>query len=150
MRVIIAGSRDIDDYECLWNIMQDLRLDITEIVSGKARGVDTLGEGYARDISVPVEAFYANWNDLSEEPLREKINNNGKPYNVLAGFNRNERMAQYADVCVILRCAYSKGSLDMLKRAQNHKLLWYDYIYTSFGIPPRLVATNAQTKGTTP
>jgi len=80
VKVIIAGSRNIDDYDALWNIMESLPIKgyITEIVSGKARGVDTLGEGYAKDISVPVAEFPADWNDLEADFCRIKINSRGK------------------------------------------------------------------------
>jgi hypothetical protein len=129
VKLIIAGSRDIEDYECLWEILQSSTMSITEIVSGKARGVDTLGENYARDIYVPVADFPAQWDDLETEPLRIKTNTRGKQYNALAGFARNERMAQYADACVILRREGSKGSLDMLKRALSHGMICTDCIY---------------------
>ena len=135
MKVIIAGSRDIDDYDALWALMLYLGIEdsITEIVSGKARGVDTLGEGYARDLSVPLKEFPAKWDDLEADFCSIKVNSSGREYNACAGFARNEDMAKYADVCVILRYPDSRGSLDMLKRAKAHKLRYCDAVYMGRG-----------------
>ena len=135
MKLIIAGSRDIDDYDALWVLLGCLGIadKVTEIVSGKARGVDTLGESYARDLSVPVKDFPAKWNDLEADFCRIKVNKSGREYNACAGFARNEDMAKYADACVILRHPESPGSLDMLKRAKAHKLKYCDAVYMGKG-----------------
>lgn len=37
MKVIVAGSRHIDDYELVRRAIQESRFDISEIVSGGAR-----------------------------------------------------------------------------------------------------------------
>ena len=38
------------------------KINITEIVSGKAKGADSLGEKYASLNNIPVKEFPANWN----------------------------------------------------------------------------------------
>ena len=40
MKTIIAGSRTIVDYQALLDAVVDSNFDITEVVSGGARGVD--------------------------------------------------------------------------------------------------------------
>jgi hypothetical protein len=55
--VIIAGSRDIDDPALLRAALDDAALPIGEVVSGAARGVDTLGEQWAKAHGVHVERF---------------------------------------------------------------------------------------------
>lgn len=55
--VIIAGSRDVDDPALLRAALEDASLPIGEVVSGAARGVDTLGEQWAEAHGVPVERF---------------------------------------------------------------------------------------------
>ena len=44
MKVIIAGTRSVDDYKLVVNTIQRSGYSITEVVSGCATGVDRLGE----------------------------------------------------------------------------------------------------------
>ena len=61
MKVIIAGSRDITDYSLVCRAISESKFDITEVISGTARGVDTLGEKWA----VGAFTFYARRTALS-------------------------------------------------------------------------------------
>lgn len=124
MKTIIAGSRSITDYELLEQVIKDSGIDITEVISGTAKGVDTLGELYAEKNGMTPTRFPAKWKDLKSEPLCIKINAYGK-YNALAGFARNQKMANYADACIILMTKESNGSLDMKKRAIKANLVLY-------------------------
>lgn len=62
MRTIIAGGREITDYEEVCRAILFSNFDITEVVSGKARGVDTLGEQFAKEFNIPIKEFPADWN----------------------------------------------------------------------------------------
>ena len=136
MKVIIAGSRDLKYFEIISGCMNELDIDhhITEVVSGKAKGVDTHGEMYAQELGVPVKPFPAKWKDLKTQPVAIGINRSGEKYNKLAGFNRNQQMADYADACIIIRHEKSNGSLDMLRRAQEAGMPWCDIIIADDGI----------------
>lgn len=127
MKLVIAGSRDITDYPTLKEFVAGLELPITEVVSGKARGVDTLGERYAKEIGVPVKPFPAEWNnlDLPEGFNCPKKRKDGTVYNACAGFYRNEQMAQYADAGAVLARKGSSGSIDMATRLRNHNKRLY-------------------------
>lgn len=61
MKVIIAGSRGITDMLLLETAIARSGFTITEVVSGKAQGVDTLGELWANNNNIPVSAFAAKW-----------------------------------------------------------------------------------------
>jgi predicted Rossmann fold nucleotide-binding protein DprA/Smf involved in DNA uptake len=61
MRTIIAGSREITDYALIERGMIDVPFNVTEVVSGGARGVDTLGERWARENGIPIKIFPADW-----------------------------------------------------------------------------------------
>jgi len=80
MKCIIAGSRDITDYSLVEEAVRRSGFDITEVVSGTARGVDRLGEMYAEQHGIPIRRFPADWARLGRS----------------AGFRRNEAMIQYA------------------------------------------------------
>ena len=49
MKVVIAGSRHFIDYEYVRDCVNDSKLDITEIISGGASGVDFLAIMYAKE-----------------------------------------------------------------------------------------------------
>ena len=59
MRLVIFGSRWIDDMRALENALEacGVASQVTEIVSGGARGVDRLGERYARQHGLPCKLF---------------------------------------------------------------------------------------------
>jgi hypothetical protein len=97
VKVIIAGSRSISDIRHVEQAIAESGYEITEVVSGKARGVDTLGEQWAEAHGVPVKQFPADWNKHGKR----------------AGFIRNEEMGRYADAAVICWDGSSNGSRHM-------------------------------------
>ena len=143
MRVIIAGGRDFSDYNLLdkqinkiFKQLSDegyltgyIENDTTdiEIISGTANGADKLGEKFAQDYGIRVKRFPADWNNLDTKPCIIKTNQYGK-YNVLAGHNRNERMAKYASkddelgVLIAFWDGKSTGTKNMIKLAEKYKL----------------------------
>ena len=117
MKVIIAGSRDINSYNLIDQATKESGFDITEVVSGKANGVDTLGETWATNNGIPIKSFPALWDDFSQ-PCHIKTNKYGKKYNSLAGFNRNQQMAEYGDALICIHNG-SNGSEDMMKKMKE-------------------------------
>ncbi len=103
MKVIIAGCRDFTDYEFLKNEINKLELPITEVISGGARGVDALGERYAKENRLPVKRFPALWNI----------------YGKSAGPIRNKEMAEYGDYLIAFWDGKSKGTKDMINRMKE-------------------------------
>jgi hypothetical protein len=107
-KVIVAGSRDFSDYKLLKSTLDKLfsqRTDI-EIVSGMARGADSLAVKYAKKNHYPMSKFPANW----------------KTEGTHAGFTRNKLMARYADACVCFWDGKSKGTCHMILIARNQNL----------------------------
>lgn len=132
MKVIVAGSRSIKNYSLVSQIISDIlttnKLQVTEIISGKAKeGVDPLGERWANDHGIPVKPFPAKWDDLSAPGAVIRINKFGKPYNVRAGFDRNEVMALYGDMLIAIWDGKSRGTSDMIDRAHAHGLVVFVY-----------------------
>jgi hypothetical protein len=100
-RVIVAGSRDVTSLEMVEAAVQSSTFvnRLTEIVSGGARGVDQLGEHWARSRGVPVRQFLADWNR----------------YPRTAGRLRNNEMAEYADALVAIWDGHSRGTKHMIE-----------------------------------
>ena len=66
-RVIIAGSRDMADYEAAKKAISEALGEIggsaqVRVVSGHCRGADILGERYAREHGLELAVFPAEWN----------------------------------------------------------------------------------------
>lgn len=103
MKVIIAGSRDIEDPDFVYQAVEKSGYNVTEVVSGKARGVDFLGELWANVNHVPIKGFPADWDT----------------YGKSAGPIRNRQMAEYADVLIAVWDGKSKGTKDMIKQMKS-------------------------------
>lgn len=114
MRIIIAGTRDYvstprsDEFVCSM-IEQAIRGGLTDadfseikIISGGCRGIDALGERYAKARGCRLDVMSADW----------RI---GKQ----AGPLRNQRMAMNADalIAVYYDKRVGNGTRDMIKRA---------------------------------
>ena len=123
-RVIIAGSRNYNDYEKLkerCNTYLSNKLSDPEtcviIVSGAAKGADALGERYAMENNLPIERYPADWE------------HNGRA----AGPIRNEEMAKVADALIAFWDGKSPGTKSMISLARRKGLqvavVRYDQYY---------------------
>lgn len=107
-RVIIAGSRDFDDYALLQDHADYMlsRQEDIEIVSGGASGADALGERYAKDRGYKLKIFPADW----------------VKYGRRAGPIRNREMAEYADALLAYWDGKSRGTQNMIEEARARGL----------------------------
>lgn len=107
-KVIVAGGRDFTDYELLKNTLNKFKelVPYFEVVSGNARGADSLGERYARENNLPIKSFKPNWNL-------------GKA----AGILRNEEMGDYANALIAFWNSVSPGTKHMINYAHKKGLL---------------------------
>jgi hypothetical protein len=103
MKVIIAGSRDLDCHlvvDALWRLCPNV---ISEVVSGGALGADLGGEYWANLRNIPIKTFRANWSF----------------YGKSAGPKRNGVMADYADYLIAFWDGRSRGTKDMITQMQG-------------------------------
>ena len=109
-KVIIAGGRDFSDYDMLCRYadacLRNKAVDGIEVVCGKARGADSLGEQYAKDRRYAIRYFPADWEHLGKS----------------AGFIRNDQMAAYADALIAFWDGASHGTKHMIDTATKRKL----------------------------
>jgi len=109
-RIIIAGGRDFNNMEILRNALEvnttGLMANTLQIVSGGARGADSLGERLAREHRTNLAVFPAQWEQ------------HGKS----AGYIRNELMAQNADMLIAFWDGQSRGTEHMINLARKYQL----------------------------
>lgn len=103
MRTIIAGSRDLNSYDLVRRAVEECGWTPTVVLSGTARGVDRMGERWARFRDVPVERYPADW----------KLHGRG------AGAIRNAEMAKHADALIAIWDGTSRGTLHMIRTAER-------------------------------
>lgn len=108
IRLIVAGSRDVNDYLKLRDRLDKLlsRHSNIEIISGGARGADALGEQYAVERGLNLRRIPAYW-DWFKKP---------------AGHIRNRRMAWYGTHLAAFWDGSSPGTKGMIKIAESEGL----------------------------
>jgi hypothetical protein len=119
MKLIIAGSRGIKDYDfvchCINEALIELGVTVADIecvISGKEKtGVDALGERWAAQHRIPIVGKPPDW----------------KHHGRSAGPRRNEEMAKEAGAwpagaSVVVRRDMSKGSTSMVNLSKKHGL----------------------------
>lgn len=145
MKIIICGSRNIElknkefIFKTLIDIISKEQYDKEvsnkdlEIVSGNnPKGADYIGELFAKNNNLKLTLFPAEWNN--EKPKKPenwgstptcvlKPNYYGQ-YNSLAGYLRNQTMANYSqgEICVAFDAEEKRdntGTRDMIKRAKK-------------------------------
>lgn len=115
MKIIIAGSRDIEDYELLKETIVNSGFEISHVVSGGARGVDTMAVRWALEHELPYTVFPAQWNKYRAMGQIKK-----------AGFVRNKTMAENGEALIALHNG-SRGTASMIELARKHNLPIYEY-----------------------
>ncbi len=106
MKVIIAGSRLFVPTHNDVLLLDKFKNNITEVVSGCAKGGDAFGESWASWNKIPIKKFPANW----------------ELYGKAAGHIRNSEMAEYADGLIAFIINNSKGTSNMIKQAKENNL----------------------------
>lgn len=126
MRVIIAGSRGIGDPSMIDLAVFRSGFEVTEVVEGEAPGVDIMAREWAKRARIPCKPFPADWKNL-DAPGAIVAKNKYGAYNARAGFDRNEKMAEYGEALIAIWDGVSPGTADMIKRAQAHNLPIFIY-----------------------
>lgn len=118
LRVIIAGSRDFNDYKLLKKsaieiiTKKTMLPDLTRIISGGARGADTLGERFANEMGLEISRFIPDLDGLGKR----------------AGYVRNAEMAKFAveddndGMLIAFWDGKSRGTKHMIDLAKRYGL----------------------------
>ena len=119
IKCIIAGGRDFNNCDVMEDVLKrcfdkaETRGDEIVIVSGCARGADSMGEVFAHEFHHRVEKYPAQWDK----------------YGRSAGYKRNESMAKVATHLVAFWDGKSRGTHHMIDIAvhENLEVRVFDY-----------------------
>lgn len=104
--IAIVGSRSFNDYEFLKKEVDKITYDITDeikIISGGARGADSLAEKYANERNLKVEVIKPDW----------------QKYGKIAGMLRNSDIIVCADIVIAFWDGKSPGTKDSINKAKK-------------------------------
>lgn len=102
MKLAIVGSRGFSDFESLKNVI-DAEKDVELIVSGGAKGADSLAERYASERGIPVKIFLPDWDTHGKQ----------------AGFIRNQDIVRACDKLIAFWDGDSRGTSHSIHLARS-------------------------------
>lgn len=107
MKYAVVGCRWFKDYKTLAKVLDEHK--ITAIVSGGARGTDTLAERYGAERGLPVEVVKPEWERFGKK----------------AGPIRNIEIVKRADAVIAFWDGRSKGTASTIEitRMKNKRLI---------------------------
>ncbi len=106
MKLAIIGSRDFTNYPMVFD--EAVKFEPTEIISGGAKGADTLAERFAREQNLPAIIF------LPKFKTDPQIKYHPSYYHI-----RNREIVDYADHILAFMSPGSKGTKSAVKYAES-------------------------------
>ena len=103
LRVLVCGGRDYDDYQHVYKVLSEVNPAL--VISGGARGADSLAERWATEIGIPLIIMPAPWKAK------------GRP----AGLMRNSWMLEFADPDMVIAFPGGRGTADIVRKAKGWK-----------------------------
>ena len=113
MVLAIIGSRSFFDYEKLKDVLKNYL--ITKIVSGGAKGADSLAKQYALEHNIPIIEFLPDWDKFGKS----------------AGPIRNQKIVNEAEFIIAFWDGKSKGTKQVIeyvkKKDKNVRVVLFDF-----------------------
>lgn len=110
-KVAVVGGRTFDNKEWLYSVLDEYhrRFYIELIISGGAKGADTLGERWAKDNQIDHLIYMAQWSLYGKE----------------AGKARNTSIVKAAEVIIAFPTIDSRGTYDTIEKGKLYQKLVY-------------------------
>lgn len=114
MKVLVGGGRAYNDEKTVFAMLDSIHAvsPITVLVSGNARGADTLGECWAESRGIEVRRYPADWSR----------------YGKAAGAIRNQQMLDFERPDLVVLFPGGAGTRDMMRRAKRAGIPMFDQI----------------------
>ncbi len=107
MKIAIIGSRDLQ----IEDFSPYLPSDVTELISGGAKGIDTCVKQYAQKNHIKYTEFLPNY----------------QRYKKGATFKRNDEIIAYADMVLAFWNQKSKGTAYVIQKCQKNNVPYIVY-----------------------
>jgi hypothetical protein len=101
MKIAVIGSRSFKDYDLLKVTLDQYKIKL--LISGGAKGADTLALKYAEEHDIPFKVFEPDW----------------KAYQRAAGHHRNRQMVDACDFVLAFWDGVSRGTLQAINYAKS-------------------------------
>ncbi len=105
----VVGSRTFNDYQFLCDMLK--WHDIKKIISGGAKGADSLAERYAAEKKYPLKVIMPEWEEFGKS----------------AGYRRNVQIVEQSDEIIAFWDGNSKGTAHTIKIAEDSGKSVYTY-----------------------
>lgn len=108
-KLAIVGSRTFSDQEKMDGVMKDYIESHGKpslVISGGAKGADTLGRLWAQRKGIPIKEFIPNWSK----------------YGKMAGIHRNSDIVDNCDHLIAFQVNNSQGTQDSINKANKRKI----------------------------
>jgi hypothetical protein len=105
MKLAVIGSRNFNNKQCLFDCLNQFntQFPITEIISGGAKGADSLGFDWAISNNIPTKIFKPDW----------------AKYGKGAGFIRNKDIINNSEYVIAFWDGNSKGTKNSIELAKK-------------------------------
>jgi len=101
LRILVCGGRDFSNYDLLCDVLK--KYEVSTIITGGARGADTLAFCWGYDHNKKVLTYPANW----------------KKHGKAAGFIRNQQMLDEGHPDLVIAFPGGRGTADMVRRSKE-------------------------------
>jgi hypothetical protein len=108
MKLAVVGSRTFTDYQIFCDVLDsvlEVHGGMIELISGGAKGADSLAKRYANDAGIDIKIFAAHWDEFGKG----------------AGMIRNTDIVKECDQLLAFWDGKSRGTLDSITKAVQAK-----------------------------
>ena len=121
LKIGVVGSRGFNDYKLMCDTLDEYLDRVFVIVSGGAKGADSLGERWAKDNHVKTLIIRPEWRDGEGN------------YNPSAGFDRNHDIVDNSDIIIAFWDGLSRGTENTIsiakEQAKEVKIVYYNKVF---------------------
>lgn len=103
MIILVCGGRDFNQYTTAFKALSALPFEVTKVVNGGARGADKISSRWAKDNSIELAEYPAEWNKHGRA----------------AGPIRNSEMLKLESIDYVVALPGGRGTEDMIKKAKS-------------------------------
>jgi len=120
VKIAIIGSRKFNDFDLMINSLAIYQNQVTQIISGGAKGADQLAEKWSKQFlnKNPI-VIRPEWRNINHQNALIKYNKAGEKYDARAGLRRNQDIVNESDMVIAFWDGESKGTKHVISYARQ-------------------------------